>query len=222
MIPDDPVDRDALAGEYVLGVLDAAATQEVEAALATDEALRRAVDFWEAALDPLTRLADPADPPPDLWRRIERRIASPRRGAWHSIVLWRAAALVFVALAACLAAYVLWMPSRPTLVALLHAPAQEGAAWVAEIREPTLTLRAVTDAQVPADRDLELWGIPAGEAKPRPLGVITVGTPLVLQPRPVWLAAGATLAISVEPKGGSPSGQPTGAIVFVGSVAKLP
>jgi anti-sigma-K factor RskA len=39
-----------------------------------------------------------------------------------------------------------------------------------------------------------------------------------LSPLPSDLRNGATLAISIEPTGGSPTQQPTGPIVYVGSV----
>ena len=63
MIPTDPAERDALAGEYVLGTLDARAAAAVERAMATDPALRAAVAAWEARLAPLDR----------RWPRRKRR-----------------------------------------------------------------------------------------------------------------------------------------------------
>ena len=66
-----PEERDALAGEYVLGTLEAVAAREVERSLASDAALREAVAGWEARLAPLTALAPEEAPPPGLWERIE-------------------------------------------------------------------------------------------------------------------------------------------------------
>ena len=54
-----------LAGEYVLGVLDAHEADEVAAALAVNAELRRAVAFWERQLHPLSSLAISAEPPPE-------------------------------------------------------------------------------------------------------------------------------------------------------------
>ena len=59
MIPTDPADREALAGEYVLGTLDARMAREIEQAMPADTALRDAVAAWEARLAPLTALAPP-------------------------------------------------------------------------------------------------------------------------------------------------------------------
>ena len=74
MIPDNSEELRVLAGEYVLGVLDAHETNEVAAALAINSELRRAVAFWEEQLHPLSSLAASAEPPPGTWQAIEARI----------------------------------------------------------------------------------------------------------------------------------------------------
>ena len=72
MIPTDPQEREALAGEYVLGTLDARlADARWRRPCRATPALRAVVAAWEARLAPLTALAPPEAPPPDLWRRIE-------------------------------------------------------------------------------------------------------------------------------------------------------
>jgi anti-sigma-K factor RskA len=79
-------------------------------------------------------------------------------------------------------------------------------------------VRAVTAATPPRDRAFELWAIAPGATRPRSLGVIPPDGELKLFPLPSDLRDGATLAISIEPIGGSPTQQPTGPVVFVGSV----
>ena len=69
----DPQD---LAGQYVIGTLPAAARRELERALPHDAALRAAVAEWEARLLPLTELADPVEPPAQLWPRIAASLAA--------------------------------------------------------------------------------------------------------------------------------------------------
>jgi len=79
-----------LAGEYVLGTLSMARRQEVERRLPQEPALRAAVDGWEQRLLPLTALAEPQQPSPGLWQRIERSLPMPPRvrqaGGWHGLV----------------------------------------------------------------------------------------------------------------------------------------
>ena len=74
MIPDNSEELSVLAGEYVLGVLDAHESGEVAAALAINAELRHAVAFWEERFHPLSSLAASPEPPPDTWQAIEARI----------------------------------------------------------------------------------------------------------------------------------------------------
>jgi len=78
MIPEDPEERDVIAGEYVLGVLDPVLSREIESALAKNDGLREAVAYWENKLHPLSSLAPPRDPPADSWQAIKNRLPSPR------------------------------------------------------------------------------------------------------------------------------------------------
>jgi anti-sigma-K factor RskA len=220
MIPDDRDELYSLAGEYVLGTLDGAATREIENTLAANPVLRQAVIFWEERLHGLSGLAAPAAPPPDTWRRIAARIdgtAPPSTALWNSVTLWRWSTAAVTALAACLALYIaLAPPAGPRLVALLHAPQQQQPAWLATAGSGGLLVHAVATETAPNDRAFELWAIAPG-AIPVSLGVIPPSGRLELG-RATTVRDGDQLAITIEPKGGSPSGQPTGPIVFAGTL----
>jgi anti-sigma-K factor RskA len=226
MIPGDPNELQVLAGQYVLGTLDAAAAAEIERALATNDELRAAVAYWESRLHPLSTLAPHADPDPAVWSAIAARIArdgeSRRRGAWHSAALWRGATAAAVAFAACLALYIALAPvaKEPTYLALLRASQGQQAAWVAVIGKNSLSLRATGEITAPSDHAYELWVIAPGNSRPDPLGVIADNGALLLHTVAPPIDDGATLAISVEPRGGSPTGQPTGPVVFTGRVSR--
>jgi anti-sigma-K factor RskA len=221
MIPDNRDELHVLAGEYVLGLLEPEAVREIEDALDANAALRRAVAFWQERLLPLSGLAPAAEPPPDLWSRIEARIApaaSRRTGPWQSLALWRGATAAALALAASLLLYIALRPAAgPSYVAVLHAPQQEQAAFIATGGANGLLVHAVAQQKAPADRGFELWAIPPG-GKPRSLGVMPPDGRLELGALPPPVGAGTTLAISIEPKTGSPTGQPTGPVVFVGTL----
>jgi anti-sigma-K factor RskA len=222
MIPHDPDELHALAGEYVLGTLDAPAASEVEAALATNPLLRRAVIFWEERLHGLSGLAAPADPPPGTWQRIAARLAfsaEPRPRLWNSLPLWRWSTAGATALAASLALYIaLALPTAPRFVAILHAPQQQQPAWLATAGDRGLLLRALATEAAPPNRSFELWAIAPG-APPLSLGVIPAAGRLELAPRAAAaMRNGDQLAITIEPEGGSPTGQPTGPVVFAGTL----
>jgi anti-sigma-K factor RskA len=224
MIPDNSEELRVLAGEYVLGVLDAHEADEVAAALAVNAELRRAVVFWERWLHPLSSLAISADPPSGTWQAIEARIrtktAKPvAKSFWTSLALWRWSTAGFAAAAAALALWIAVTPvPGPSLVAILHPPQQDQASWIATAGRSGLVLRAVTAATPPSDRAFELWAIAPGATQPRSLGVISPNGELKLSRLPADLRDGATLAISIEPIGGSPTQLPSGPVVYIGSV----
>ena len=226
MIPEDPDELNILAGEYVLGVLEPEAARDVEAALATDARLRSAVAFWEEHLAGLSALAAPADPPVETWSAIAARIGAPSARAtprlWNSLALWRWSTAVAGAIAASLALYIRVEPPTlspaPTFVAVLHAPQQDQVAWVATAGRNGLLIHAVAGGAVPSDRAFELWAIAPGATRPQALGVIPPDGRLTLGALPAAIRNGGTLAISIEPVGGSPTGQPTGPVVFAGAL----
>jgi anti-sigma-K factor RskA len=226
MIPDQPDELNALAGEYVLGLLEPAAAAEIEAALAENATLAAAVAFWQERLHPLAALAAPAAPPPGLWQRIDGALAgaaAPPPRLWNRVAPWRWATAAATAVAACLALYIALAPpaAGPRYVAVLHAPQRAEAAFVATGGGRGLLLRALAQERPPGDRGFELWAIPAG-AKPRSLGVIPPDGRVELGRLPLALDEGMTLAISIEPKTGSPTGQPTGPVVFLGTLMAAP
>ena len=74
-----------------------------------------------------------------------------------------------------------------------------------------------------AARVPELWLIPAG-GKPLPVGLLnTVFLSVFVLPAALaaQTASGATLAVSLEPHGGSPTGAPTGPVIGAGKLTAL-
>jgi anti-sigma-K factor RskA len=221
MIPHDPDDMIVLAGEYVLGLLDEADRLEVEDALASHADLRDEVAFWHARLFPLTRSIPLATPDVDTWPKIAARLKSSAGDApsGRAAAFWRRVAVGFAAVAACLAIYVgagLMTPAPgPQLVAALNAPQARQSGWIATADRDGLILRNIGGGAPPAGRVFELWSIAAGTKTPVPLGVIPAAGSLKLATAGIALAD-ATLAVSIEPPGGSPTGAPTGPVVYVG------
>ncbi|HXQ41825.1 MAG TPA: anti-sigma factor [Candidatus Udaeobacter sp.] len=223
MIPSDSEELHVLAGEYVLGVLEPEVMNELALAAGSNPALSLAIAYWEERLHGLSRLALPADPPPQTWARIAERIAVPamparRIGLWNCLGFWRGSAALATAVAASLALYIALAPRPAALrfVAVLHSPQQEPAAWIATAVGNGLLLRAVASVAAPGDRSFELWAIGPSGGAPKALGVVPANGQLEIGALPEALEDGATLAISIEPKAGSPAGRPTGPVVFLG------
>jgi anti-sigma-K factor RskA len=229
-----PQERDELeqqASEYALGTLSGAERTRFEAALGEHVWLQQRVDEWTRRLAPLTEAVAPVAPSPAVWTAIERRIAQDRTvvrpaaapSLWDRVAFWRWSAVGATALAALLLIYVATDSRRAAdeHVAVLTNPQGSPAVVVAaDVRQRAMTVRALADA--PAGHTHELWII-AGDGKPRSLGTMTAAGTARL-PVPAELAtafAGATLAVSLEPTGGSPTGLPTGPVLYSGRVVAV-
>jgi anti-sigma-K factor RskA len=231
-----PALADALAAQYVAGTLRGRARARFEALLPSHPALQAAVRDWQLRLMPLTGVLPAQAPPQQVWQRIEKRLwpvaAVPAPVAWwQRLGLWRA--LSGVALAGVVGLGVLLNnppPTSPPVVVVLDstgaAPAPNVAAAGSIVASfsgdgRALVTRTLTPVGVTPDRVLELWSVPP-EGNPRSLGLISANGVTVLKrdrlPATVLRGGTAALAVSVEPPGGSPTGVPTGPVVFAGKL----
>ncbi|HEV7432173.1 MAG TPA: anti-sigma factor [Steroidobacteraceae bacterium] len=205
---------DRLAAEYVLGTLRGRARHRFERWRASSELVAGHCALWEQRLTPLAERLRPMAPPPETLARIQRHLglAPPAGLRWAS-------ALAVVALLAALLAY--WPAMRapqPDRVATINTPAGN-LQWRVEVytQRARLVVRSPTLTVKPTSRDYELWALPAG-APAVSLGVMPVRGERALalsETQRRALAHALQIAVSVEPLGGSPSGQPTGPVVFV-------
>jgi anti-sigma-K factor RskA len=239
----DPEERDAVAGEYVLGTLSRDEHAEVDQALAQNPALQSDVYAWQDRLLSLSKRATPLSPRAQLWQRIDATLgalsaarppglsASPAHLPWWQRLGWWQG-LSGLAVAATLVMAVLLVqqhrgglaPAGDRYLAMLQSPTDQTTAWVVEIREGgTLLLRPVSDmGAVPAGRSLQFWTKMQGAAGPTSLGLVKAGQPLEI---PVSRLPGVgtqqLFEITLEPEKGSPLGRPTGPILYVGRTIAL-
>ena len=226
MTDPDP-DRDLLAGEYVLGTLDQDQSDAVESAMATDPALRSAVDAWERRLAPLGVYMTPEAPPAGLWTTIEARLWPSRQSKpWRFI--WPAWAIGASLVAAGLGVFaVLPRPAGNQMTAVLVADASQPAYLARVDGAGGLQLAAAVSAagvrpQAPPGRSLQLWGLPPGTTTPRSLGVLPREPgPFTVTPSSLRAVPDMLILISQEPEGGSPTGLPTGPVVFYGRLTAV-
>jgi anti-sigma-K factor RskA len=198
---------DALAAEYVLGVLNLPERIAVEARIKADAGFADLVADWEQRLSPLNDGFDEA-PAPDLLPRIEARLFPQAQPPARS-GLWRWLAGMAVAASLVVAAIATLTPPQSVLVATL---ATEDARLAYEVQSYGDTLQVTRVAGVPAVEGQvhEFWVIAPGAA-PVSLGLLEDAPLTVSYPTP---PAGWTLAVSVEPAGGSPTGAPTGPVIL--------
>ena len=215
---------DRLAAEYVAGSLHGAARRRFEALLPSHPLLRDAVAAWQARLLPLTQAVAPVEPPRAVWQRIEARIgvatAPPRAGLWQRLALWRSLTAVAGVVAIVLGLLLVQpLPSQPPIVVVLAATA--GAAeggFVAGVSADgrSVVTKPIVPVALAADRALELWAVPA-QGAPTSLGLISEKSASVVR-RERLPAGTAALAVSLEPPGGSPTGAPTGPVLYAGKL----
>ena len=220
---------DALAAQYVAGTLRGRARRRFETLLDAHPALRAAVREWQDRLIPLTFAVAPEVPPARVWRGIEQRLwpqeAAPRW--WQRLALWRGvSAFATVAALALAVALVVPPPAQPPVVVVLQGTggaAQGINTFVASVSVDgrALVTKPLMNVSLEANRVLELWSVPP-QGAPRSLGLISASGATVVPrgklPKALLKGGTAALAVSLEPPGGSPTGVPTGPVLYAGKL----
>jgi len=216
---------DALCGEYLLGTLRGPARRRFERALREEPLVAARLRHWQALAPRYASMIE-TPPPASAWPRLERELGLSRyRTPWHRRVsLWRGWAIA-ATVAALLAVGLQILPFHPATsfseIAQLSGPgdaARISAALSADRK--TLELRATRPVLAGPSQSYELWLIPAEGGAPVSLAVLgSLDAKLALPAaQAARLTRGAKLAVSVEPAGGSPTGAPTGPVLFAGAI----
>lgn len=230
-------ERDQLAAEYALGLLEGEELLLARARAAREPDFADAVAFWEAKFAPLLDAIGGAAPSPALWQRIEAAMGdAPPSGEVvelrQRLRFWRFAS--FGAAAAAVAAFALVLiqplPSAP-------GPQTAAAPMVANIPIGDTDLRLavtylpdrkemlVSASGLTADgvHDHELWLVP-DQGELRSLGVVRPGEE-VRMPLDPGLAAlihdGSQMVLTREPIGGKPPAAAAGPVVAEGTFATI-
>lgn len=221
---DDPQLIEALSAEYVLGTLRGRARARLERWRATSPPIDAAIHAWENRLVHLALATPAVTPAVAVWRAIERRIDGARRA--RSPSQWRALAAV---VALCLivgAAFFAWRIEQARTLQTFATIAQPSGAplWRIEVSSDYERLQAVALGPVGArpDKSLELWALPDSGKAPVSLGLLPERGRLerrLTEAQQSALRAASRVAVSLEPTGGSPTGAPTGPVLFVASRA---
>ena len=218
---------DALCGEFLLGTLRGAARRRFSRALEEEPVVAHRLALWQNRFTPRPSEALAMVPGASTWRHIARDLELSRyRTPWYARVgIWRGWAL------AATAALTVWVgvtlierePALSPMQPIATLESGEGAGGVvASLSDDGRWLALASERVVAAGREqsYELWLLPPDGSAPRSIAVfgqlagrVPVPAALVGQ-----FAAGATLAVSVEPAGGSPTGAPTGPVILVGAI----
>jgi len=222
--------RERLAAEYVLGTLAPLARRRFQSLLRYHAALRRSVARWESDLAPLADALPERAPPEHVWKKLSTRIAAPggrERAPGGLLAFWRGFALAAVVL---LVAALGWLgvelreTQPPSMMAVLSdAKAQPAlvVSWPKQTGERKhVKVRVLAQPAVPANASLQLWLIPKDDmSSPISAGLVQAAAEqLITMPAAASAVLGKAwgFAISVEPVNGSPTGRPTGPVIYQG------
>ena len=172
----------------------------------------------------------------EVWQRIEAALpnADPKpairdivQPVQRGLGFWRGWAIGATAVAAAIVLYLGVTVLNPLqddgrLIAVLDRPDATGAGWIATVNPSTneVSVVALTPTPIADDKSHELWYIPSAASQPVSLGLLEGDGQLSGTSKLAFL--GGAFAVSLEPKGGSPTGQPTGPILFQGTLHPLP
>ncbi len=241
---DHPELQNRLAAEYVLGTMRGGARRRFEEYLPDNPSLRDAVSQWEACLMPMADQIPSVTPPERVWKKIIDRVngiqtpalarinqqkTANRRTGWRffdSLLFWRnlgiSASTLVVVLSIGLFAGNSWQAHEPMMTAVLE---EDGVARMV-IEQPKadmLMVKMVKPWKTASTKSLQLWVMPK-DGPARSIGIINQdgSTKIRMQDLSGMLDNGLSFAVTKEPFGGSPTGQPTGMILCKGVIATMP
>ncbi len=221
---------DTLSAEYILGTLKGTARRRFEQLIRQRPDWAQTFNWWESQMHLLADTVPAVKPSNKVWKNIESQLFT-RKAAQHT-GWWKSWAFVSTALAASFATLLLIqtpqmvVDTTPASVALLATDKSE-AGWLlneSKKSDNNVVIKVITLASlaIKPDNAFELWLLPADKSKPISLGLLpqkgnaSVKVPVEVIP----LMATGLLAVSLEPVGGSPTGQPTGAVLYQGRMTK--
>ncbi|KRB82665.1 hypothetical protein ASE00_11555 [Sphingomonas sp. Root710] len=223
-------DIDMLAGEYVLGTLDDAERRAFQRRLLTDPVAVAAVAMWQERLSPLLLAVPEVTPPTGLWPKIEARSAPANDNRIRRWQIATAAAALVALVTSGLALRPLPKPAPQPIVTQqplfqsVAALSESGGApaLLVTYDQATKTMKVTPVNVAPRPgHSMELWVI-AGKAAPKSIGLMREDGATALDRMALDIKQQMTIAVSVEPKGGSPTGLPTGPVVYSGQMITLP
>lgn len=227
--------RNKLAGEYVLGTLHGHARARFESLLKYDANLRRIVTDWQQKLGPMSEAIKPVQPPKRVWKAIEQRLdfenTSPYafiRQLWSHLFVWRSFSMMASAVILSLVVYLSAYSPKPVVInqyVAVMTNSNKQVSWMITTNtfDQTAIVKVLNTQSLPDNKAFELWMLPNGQ-QPISMGLLSasedrtlnINNDLILK-----LIREKALAVSLEPSGGSPTGQPTGPVLYQGKLQSI-
>jgi len=234
---DSPELIDKLAAEYVLGTLHGKARTRFERLSLSNSLIQDRILYWETQLFPLHDSVKPMMPSAQVWENIVSRISTSRHKAesfWEKIGTWRAVSFAMSLVIILTVMNVnLLKPIAPLTpesaiaqYVTVLATKDSQAAWIVRLYTDSgkVTAQALKTTKPGLQKAFELWMLPGGGASPQSVGLMPSSgeKELVLSdPLMKVLLNTNALAVSLEPAGGSPTGLPTGPVLYTGALNSI-
>ena len=216
--------RRALAGDYAIGLMPPTARKRFEQLLLDDPHLRAELAQWDTHLASLAEPLSAQPVPEHVWQAIVSRIephklhVPARRPFWT----WLRTGAVICSLLIAVTVGLLYTRDNVQYKATLLSGTELPGLRI-EAHTDYLQVQPLQLAALDAGRSLELWAIPV-DGKPVSLGLIPTGGDGMIglsKSQQQLLGPHVVLAVSLEPKGGSTTGQPSGPVLYQGPLAAL-
>lgn len=220
----NPALRRALAADYAIGLMAPAARRRFEQLLAEDRDLQAELAGWQETLVTLTEPVAEEPVPARVWERIVARIEPQQLHVPPPLRVrgWLRAVALAAAVVLAIGIGMLYTADEAHYSAILVSTDNQPAVKI-QAHAQYLQVQPLKLASAPAHRSMQLWAIPAN-GKPVSLGLMPVGGEgriMLDESQRKLLGEPIALAISLEPEGGSPTGQPTGPVLYHGQVVTL-
>ncbi len=200
-----------------------------EGLLAGQIGARRAVLAWERRLAPLADGLSPVVPPEKVWARIAAELGFGAEARARQARRWQALAAGLAAVSMALGIFSVTRPPEilvrePAYVVVIADTARQPVWLVRTYPElGEVRVRTVKVAPVAPAESYELWMLPEDGTAPVSLALLPESGDQRLpldERRLAVLARTSTLAVSREPAGGSPTGAPTGPVLYTAPVVR--
>jgi anti-sigma-K factor RskA len=229
---------DELAAQYALGTLRGVARSRFEKICRQLPEAMRARYRWEDRLLGLLSEVEPVAPPAYVWNNVQQRLGHSAMGQsrressnlFDTLFGWMngprlamVAGVAAIAFSVAVITYIVIPDQQQQMAAFTNE--QKAEQWRVNASKDHAKLSITRSASVALDpnRDYELWALPDSGAAPVSLGLMPKSgkrdLPLSAAQR-LALAGASKIAISLEPIGGSPTGAPTGPVLFVANVTR--
>jgi len=211
-----------LAASYVLGTLQGRARLRFAQLIRQRPWLARIVARWEDALLPKALVGPTREAPAAVWHAVEAQlpghVPSRIQDASSTRPWWRASWWPALSAALTVALLVVWLwpgPAPMPYMAVLTNP-QGKPTWVIQANAHDMRLRTLENVALPRGRSYQLWAL-VPDHKPISMGLLPTSpseSPVLPAPDHIDMRSVELVAVTMAPAGGSPTGQPTGPILF--------